>query len=95
MDVDRMVAYMQRILRGAALKNYRSVLVECKQSSKELVRDKWDFGKLKRLSTANFWDWAKKDGIGYDRHAYLGIDKCVNSDKEIWLKLGKCMWRKH
>ena len=28
------VAYMQRILRGAALKNYRVVLTECNKSVK-------------------------------------------------------------
>ena len=44
MDVDQQVAYMQRIFRGAALKNYRAVLVEFKQSVKDLAGNKWDLG---------------------------------------------------
>ena len=31
-DVDNMLAYTQRILRGAALKKYREVLVTCRLS---------------------------------------------------------------
>ena len=33
--------------------------------------------------------------MGYDRHAYLALDKCVDFEREIWFELGKCMWRKH
>ena len=43
----------------------------------------------------DFWTWAKTDTIGYDGNSYLAIDKCVDFDKELWFKLGKCMWRKH
>ena len=50
---------------------------------------------LKEPSTENFWTWAQKDGTGYDRYAYLGLDKCVNFKKEIWFELGKCMSRNH
>ena len=32
MDVDKSLAYTQRIIRGAALKKYREVLVTCRQS---------------------------------------------------------------
>ena len=95
MDVDQNVAYMQSILRGAALQKYKAVLVECKQSSKDLAGDKCTLGALKKLSTDDFWNWAKKYGIMYDGYAYLGIDKCVEFEKEVWLELGKCMWRKH
>ena len=47
MDVEKRVAYMQRILRGAAIKNYKTVLVECKQSTKDLAGDSWNLGELK------------------------------------------------
>ena len=50
---------------------------------------------LKELSTDNFWTWDKIDGVGYDGDAYLGLDKCVNFEKEIWFDLGKAMRRKH
>ena len=59
MDVDQRVAYTQRILRGAALKKYISVLVECKQLAKDIAGDKWDLGKLKGIPTENLWAWAE------------------------------------
>ena len=43
----------------------------------------------------NFWTRVKSDGIGYDRYAYLGLDKGVGFKKEIWFELGECMWRNH
>ena len=46
-DVDQRVAYLQRILRGSALKNYKAVLVECKQSANDLMGDSWGLGALK------------------------------------------------
>ena len=54
MDVDPRVAYMQRILRGGALKKCRVFLLECKRSAEEIAGDKWDLGKLKGLSTDKF-----------------------------------------
>ena len=77
-NVDRKVAYTQRILRVAALKKYRAVLVEQKQSDKELTGDKWELGELKGLSADYLWYWEKKDIIVYDGHEYLGIDKCAD-----------------
>ena len=50
MDVTKRLAYMQRILRGAALKKYREVLVACRQLEKEIVGDEWNIGKLAGLS---------------------------------------------
>ena len=38
-DVDKGLAYTQRILRGSALKKYREILVTCKQPKKELAGD--------------------------------------------------------
>ena len=50
---------------------------------------------MSRVSTEEFWTWEKSDTIGYDGHAYLAINKCVEVKRELWLELGKCMWRKH
>ena len=44
MDVDKRLAYIQRILRVSALSKYREVLVTCKHSSKEIVGDEWTLG---------------------------------------------------
>ena len=54
MDVDQRLAYMQRILIGAALKKYKVVLLECKHSEKDLKGYKWYLGELKELSTDDF-----------------------------------------
>ena len=35
------------------------------------------------------------DTTGYDGHAYLYRDKCVNFERELWFESGKCMRRKH
>ena len=40
MDVYQRLACKQRILRGSALKKHKVVLVECKQSAKDLAGDK-------------------------------------------------------
>ena len=50
---------------------------------------------MRGVSTEDFWTWTKTDIIGYDRHPYLDIDRCVKLYRELWLDLGKCMWRKH
>ena len=94
-DVYKIVAYMQLILRESALKNYREVLTECKKSERELTGDKWDLGELKGLPTDDLWAWANKDGILYYGHAYLGLDKFVDFKRELWFELGKCMWIKY
>ena len=65
-DVYQRVAYRQIILRGAALKNYKAVWVECKQSSKYISGDNWDLGAMKEISTEDFCTWSKKDVIRYD-----------------------------
>ena len=51
--------------------------------------DKWNLDELKGLSMGHFWAWDKKDGVGYDGHDYLRLDKFVNFEREIWFKLGK------
>ena len=95
MDVDQRVAYTLSILRGAALNKNKAVLLECKQSAEDLTGDKWTLGEPKGTSTDEFWTWLKSDGVGYDMDSYLGLDKCVDFEKDIWFALGKLMWRKH
>ena len=75
MDVDQRVAYTQRILELSELKYYREVLVELRQSTKELVGDEWNLGKLTGLSADSFWVWAKIDTTGYDGYRYLAMYK--------------------
>ena len=43
----------------------------------------------------NFWYWSKKEGIRYDGHDCLVIDRCVNFKRSIWFELEECMWRNH
>ena len=33
--------------------------------------------------------------MGYDGHAYLAMDKCVNFERGVWFDVVECMWRKH
>ena len=75
MDLDKSLAYTQRILRGAAIKLYQEVLVTCKHTAKELAGDEWNLGHLTGLSSEYFWTWANTDTTGYDGHDYLAQDK--------------------
>ena len=50
MDVDQRLSYTHRILRGSAIKKYKTVLVECKQLQNDLTGYKWDLGDMKELS---------------------------------------------
>ena len=93
--VDKRLAYTQRILRGSALKKHQEVLMTCKQSAKELTGDEWTLGDMSGLLTEDFWTWAKTDTTRYDGNPYLANDKCVDFERKLWFKLGKCMWRKH
>ena len=95
MDVDQRVAYMQRILRGSALKKYKAFLSEWNQSEKDLVGNKWTLVKLKGISTDDFWTWDKIERLYYDGDSYLGLEKWLDFEKDIWFELGKYMWRKH
>ena len=70
-------------------------MLECKQSEKDIVGDKWTLGELKGLYIDNFWTWIKIKGFGYDGDAYLLLYKGVDFEKEIWLEFGNIMRRKH
>ena len=67
-DMDKRLAYKQRIIRGSALKKYRELLVTCRQSAKELAGDEWTLGKITGLSAKDFSTWAKTNTTGYDGH---------------------------
>ena len=95
MDVDQSLALTQRILIGDALKKYKTLLLECKQSAKDIAEDKGTLGKLKELSTNYLCTWDKSDGLAYNEDACLVLEKCVNFKKDIWLDLVKAVWRNH
>ena len=80
-----MVAYMHHILRITVLKNYKAVLVECKQSAKDLAGDNWDRGALKEISTDDFWNRSKKDRIIFGGDAYLGQENALTLIKSFGL----------
>ena len=81
MNVEKVLAYTQRILRGDALKKYRQVLITCRKLANEIVGDEWTLRNLTRLSAEDFWTWKKTDIKGYDGHYYLARDKCVDLER--------------
>ena len=86
MGLDQRVAYTQRILRGYAFYNHEALLIECKQSVKEIAGDKWDLVALKEISTDDFWTRAKKYVIVYYGDSYQGLDKCAKIEKKLWFR---------
>ena len=42
---------MQRILIGALIKEYKAIILECKQLENYIVGDKWTLSELKVIST--------------------------------------------
>ena len=62
---------------------------------KDITGDKWTLGYLKDLFTEDFYNWDKSDGLAYNGDAYLGMEKYINFEKDLWFELVKCMWRKH
>ena len=93
MDVDKIAAYTQRILRVSVIRKYREVLVACRKLARELAGYEWNFRELTGIYAEALWTWAKTDTTEYDRYPFLPWDKCVDFDREIWFELGKCMWR--
>ena len=69
MDVDKRVAYTYIILIGSSLNKCKGVMLECKQLAKYLVGDKWTIGKLKGISTEDFWTWDNSYGLAYVGYA--------------------------
>ena len=61
----------------------------CRQLAKELTGYEWNLGKIIRLSAEDFLTWVNTDTTGYDGHDYLDQDKFVDSERDLWLELGK------
>ena len=57
--------------------------------------DQWTLGATKYVTTEQLWVWEKLDGVDTAGDVYLGADRCLEFEKEIWFKLGKIMWKKH
>ena len=66
MDVDQRINHTHRLLIGSPPKKYKAVLTECKELTKELVGDQWNFGDVKEIPTELLWNWDKEDGLDDD-----------------------------
>ena len=85
------VDYKKRLLRGEALKTYKDVLEECKETAKGISGDQWIFGKANDITVEGLWAWAKQYGMDVDVNVYLGMNKCILFEKGIGFRLGKSM----
>ena len=63
MDVDQKVNYMHSLLRGLALKKYKTVLTECKELAKDIAGYQWTLKNAKDVTIELFCTWEKVDGI--------------------------------
>ena len=95
LDVYKRVNYTQIILRVAALNKYKTVLEDFKYTAKGIAVDQWTLSEAKDVTMEQVWTWTKQYGTDANRNYYLGMDKCINFDKDIWFKLGKSMRKKH
>ena len=91
MDVNKRVDYIQCLLRGVAPKKYKAVLTECKELGKKLSGDQWTLRETNELTMERLWTWNKEDGIEDDVDTYLGLYKCIDSEKDCWFDLVKSM----
>ena len=64
MDVDKIVNYMQRLIRRSTLNKYKTVLKEFNETSKGIYVDQWTLGETKNVTMERFWTWEKLYGIG-------------------------------
>ena len=55
MDIDLRIKYTESILQGPAIKNFRQVLVECKDSEKGLYGYQWSIGWTNDVTMKQFW----------------------------------------
>ena len=81
LDVDQMVSYMQRLLRGEALKKYKTVLVDCKETAKGVYGYQWMLCEAKGVTMDHLWTWEKKYGTDAGSIDYLDVDKCIDFEK--------------
>ena len=95
MDFDKRVNYMQRLLMGPALKKYKTALAECKELVTGIAGNQWMLGATKDVTMDKLWTWQKLDGVDGSGNMYLGQDRCLDFEKDIWFELGKSMWKKN
>ena len=69
--------------------------MEFKESAKELTGYQWTLGKTKDVAMERFWTREKEYSLADDGDEYLGVDKCIDSKKELWLELLKRIWKKN
>ena len=55
----------------------------CKDLEKDIAGDNYTLVNFKVLSIEQFCTWDNSDGIDNNGYAYLGLDKCVNFEKEL------------
>ena len=95
MDVYKKINYTESILLGSALKKYRQILAECKDSEKGIAGDHWTLESEKGVSMEQLWSWSKVGAINRAGYLFTGPERCVYFEKVLCFKLGKSMWRKH
>ena len=52
-------------------------------------------GAAKVATMEKFWTWEKLYGVDAGGDVYLGVDRCLDFEKDIWSELGNSMWKKH
>ena len=95
LDVDRRVNYTQNLLRGPVLKNYKTVMAECKDPSKGISGDQWTLSATKYVTMEQLWTWTKIYGVEGSEDMYLLWYRCLDFEKYICFELGKSMRKKH
>ena len=95
LDVDKIVNYMQVLLRGSAINKYKTVLAECKGLEKGIAGDQWTLGTTEDVTKDKFWTWEKLYGADASGDVYLCADRCLDFEKDIWLESGKIIRKKH
>ena len=54
--------YKHRLLRGDALKEYKAVLEECKETANDISGDQWALSEANCITVGRFLTWAKEYG---------------------------------
>ena len=69
--------------------------MECKETAQGIYGYQWKLDEAKYVTMEWLWTWEKLYGIDADRDYYLGEDRCIDFEKNIWFELGKSIWKKH
>ena len=94
-DVDKKVKYIEYIITGPALNNYREILLVCKDMSKRYSGDQCMLRDTKNVSMDSLWAWSKVVVTNNDRDPVSRADHCNYFENEPFFGLGKIMWQKH